>query len=99
MINHITGQNLSDISSRPGKTRKIAFYNFVDTAGVTLVDCPGYGGALGNQREVSSWDKLLANYITKSPFLQRTLCLIDGKHGITPADKSVIFIFFINYIS
>lgn len=89
LINALTMQRLSEISSKPGKTRKIGFYNFVNTPGVTLVDCPGYGGALGNQKEVLSWDKLLAVYITKSPFLQRTLCLIDGRTGIKPADHAV----------
>jgi GTP-binding protein EngB required for normal cell division len=48
LTNSLTLQNLSDISSRPGKTRKLAFYNFSEDPGLTLVDCPGYGGALGN---------------------------------------------------
>jgi GTP-binding protein EngB required for normal cell division len=51
-----------------------------------LVDCPGYGGALGNQKEVMSWDKLLGLYILKSPFLLRTLCLIDGRKGAKETD-------------
>lgn len=90
LINSITYQKLSEVSSRPGKTRKISFYNFIDDQGVSLVDCPGYGGALGNQREVKSWDKLLATYITQSPYLQRTLCLIDSRKGISSLDKSVM---------
>lgn len=89
LINSITYQKLSEVSSRPGKTRKIGFYKFIDSEGVSLVDCPGYGGALGNQREVKSWDKLLSTYITQSPYLQRTLCLIDSSKGIKPLDEDV----------
>jgi GTP-binding protein EngB required for normal cell division len=48
LTNSLTLQKLTDISSRPGKTRKLGFYNFSDSPGLTLVDCPGYGGALGN---------------------------------------------------
>ena len=83
------------VSKKPGKTRELYFYKFVNNFGIVLVDCPGYGFALGNNYEIDGWQKMMEIYIKGSPFLQRVLILVDAEKGLKEQDLGVYF--FLNF--
>src|SRR5699024_8110280 len=57
-INSFLGRKaLAKISSKPGKTRTINFYNINEK--FRLVDLPGYGFAKVSKKEKEKWAKLI----------------------------------------
>lgn len=75
-------------SSKPGSTRQI---NFFDLAGrLMLVDLPGYGYAKVGKGEVRAWTELMHQYLKGRPTLRRLCLLVDGRHGLKPADEEIM---------
>ena len=68
LINTLLGRkSLARVSSAPGKTITINFYN-VDKK-LYLVDLPGYGYAKRSQDSKRSWSSLTEDYFLKNPSL------------------------------
>ena len=89
LINALTGRRtLARTSSNPGSTRQI---NFFDLGGrLMLVDLPGYGYARVAKGEVRAWTDLVHAYLKGRPTLRRICLLVDGRHGLKPADHEVM---------
>ena len=89
LINALTGRKtLARTSSNPGSTRQI---NFFDLGGrLMLVDLPGYGYARVGKGEVKAWTDLAHAYLRGRPTLRRICLLVDGRHGLKPADHEVM---------
>ncbi len=89
LINALIGRRtLVRTSSKPGSTRQI---NFFELGGrLTLVDLPGYGYAKVGKSEVQAWTELTHQYLKGRPTLRRLCLLIDGRHGLKPADEEVM---------
>ena len=84
-INAFLGRrNLAKISSKPGKTRTINFYN-IDNK-FRLVDLPGYGYAKVSKVEKSKWDKLINEYLHQRENLKEVFLLVDIRHDPTDLD-------------
>lgn len=62
LINAILGQRLALPSKTPGKTQKLYFFRS-EAAGVTLVDCPGYGFASASHEDKEQWRKFMEAYL------------------------------------
>ena len=78
LLNHLTqNKKLAHISSKPGKTRLV---NFFDADGVILVDLPGYGFAKVSKKMRSEWGELMEDYLTGRDQLKLILHLIDARH-------------------
>ena len=74
-INALVGQKIAKVSQTPGKTRLLNFFDLDDK--VYMVDCPGYGFATGNRKEVLSWRQMLETYLTERQSLQGVMVIMD----------------------
>ena len=88
LLNKLFGIKIAKISSNPGKTRSINFYN-VDNKGY-LVDLPGYGFASVSKEEKKKWAELLEDYFINRYSLQMVFLLIDHRHEPQKKDIEMI---------
>ena len=95
LINRVIGRTrkeLARVSSTPGKTQEINFYEIVaeDAAGAEirffLVDLPGYGFAKAPEEQRRKWRPLIEGYLGGSHDLRGVVQLIDVRRGPTPDD-------------
>ena len=86
LINSLMNRkSLARISSQPGKTQNINFYNINDA--MYLTDLPGYGYAKVSQKEKEKWGKMIENYLNNSKQLRAVFLLIDIRHDPSANDK------------
>ena len=78
---------LARVSSAPGKTRTINYYNINDT--FYFVDLPGYGYAQVSQAEKEAWGKMIERYLTTSRALKEIFLLVDIRHEPSALDKQM----------
>jgi GTP-binding protein len=92
LINLLLGRkSLARVSSAPGKTITINFYN-IDKK-MFLVDLPGYGFAKRPPQDKAKWSALTDGYFTKNPCLDRlalVVQLIDSRIGPTEDDRTML---------
>ena len=92
LINTLLGRkNLARVSSSPGKTITINFYD-VDGK-LYLVDLPGYGFAKRNPEEKKQWSALTDGYFTQNKNIDRlclVLQLVDSRVGPTADDEMML---------
>ena len=92
LINTLLGRkSLARVSSAPGKTITINFYNVDDK--LMLVDLPGYGFAKRTLEEKKKWSALTDGYFTKNDNIDRlslVLQLIDSRIGPTKDDEMML---------
>ena len=92
LINTLLGRkSLARVSSAPGKTITINFYD-VDKK-LYLVDLPGYGYAKRSMDSKRSWSSLTEDYFVKNPAsdaLKLVIQLIDIRTG--PSDDDIMMI-------
>ncbi|MDD6734725.1 MAG: ribosome biogenesis GTP-binding protein YihA/YsxC [Clostridiales bacterium] len=89
MINKLLNRkSLARVSSTPGKTITINFYNIDDT--IYLVDLPGYGYAKRSKAEVESWGEMMDDYLNSRPQLKKVMLLVDSRHEPTNDDKMML---------
>ena len=77
-------KNLAKISSTPGKTRSINYYNIDDK--FYLVDLPGYGYAKTSKKEREFWGNLISEYMETTSGISLAFHLIDSRHKPTDLD-------------
>jgi GTP-binding protein len=94
LINSLTRvRNLARVSSQPGKTQTINFYDIgAKIEGVEerqdfyLVDLPGYGYAKTGAERRKIWSKFINEYLLTSEDLQFVCQLIDVRHEPMKSD-------------
>ena len=91
LINSLLGRKIAKVSSKPGKTRSINFYN-VDCGEekFSLVDLPGYGYAARGMDERRNWWKFIEEYFTARRNIVYVVHLIDFRHGPLANDRELI---------
>ena len=88
MLNKILNRkNLARVSSVPGKTVTV---NFFDCDGIKLVDLPGYGYAKGNFNEKKRWADLMEGYFTSERNIRLVVQLTDMRHPVTKDDLDMM---------
>jgi len=80
-------KKLARVSSEPGKTITINYYN-VDGS-LYLVDLPGYGYAKRSESEKKQWSTLVDAYVT-SEDVSCVIQLVDMKVGMTEDDRMMV---------
>lgn len=80
-------KNLAKVSSVPGKTTTI---NFFDTNAAFLVDLPGYGFAKRSNAELKRWSELINSYFEMDRNFALIVCLLDIRHKPTDLDCQMI---------
>ncbi|MDZ7766830.1 MAG: ribosome biogenesis GTP-binding protein YihA/YsxC [Melioribacteraceae bacterium] len=94
-INHIFGRKkLAKISSTPGKTRTINYFNVDDK--FFVVDLPGFGYAKVSKTEREQWRKLIENYFASDRDIITVYQLIDSRHD--PSELDILLYEFLNEI-
>lgn len=89
----VNRKGLARISSKPGKTSTINFYNVEDT--FYLVDVPGYGYADTSKEEIRKFGLMVEEYLEKRKELKRVFLLVDFRHK--PTEDDVIMYNFLKY--
>jgi GTP-binding protein len=90
LINALVRQRgLARTSNTPGRTQEL---NFFEAPGVALflVDMPGYGFAEAPKAQVEAWTRLVRDYLRGRPNLLRVLLLVDCRHGLKDADRTMM---------
>ncbi len=92
LINSLLGRkSLARVSSAPGKTITINFYE-IDKK-IFLVDLPGYGFAKRPKEDARKWQLLTDGYFTKNPHIDRLAAvaqLVDSRIGLTDDDAAMV---------
>ncbi len=84
-INALVGQKIAKVSSTPGKTRLL---NFFDLNGdVYMVDCPGYGFAKGSLNEALSWRKMIETYLKQRESLKGLILIMEIRRDWDDEEK------------
>ena len=78
-------KNLARVSSEPGKTRGINFYNIDDA--LYFVDLPGYGYAKVSKGEKAFWGNIIETYLNSRRQLEMVVMLVDIRHAPSEDDK------------
>lgn len=95
LINTIVGRkSYARISSQPGKTATINFYNINDE--IYLVDLPGYGYAKTSKAESEKWGRMIERYLYESEALYCIFLLIDIRHD--PGENDIRMYEWITYM-
>lgn len=98
LINSLTRvNNLARVSSQPGKTQTINFFEVgLKIDGVEgrkafyLVDLPGYGYAKTGKERRKIWSKFIEEYLLHSPRLKFVCQLIDIRHEPMASDVEML---------
>lgn len=88
LLNKLFGRkNLVKVSSTPGKTCNV---NFFDVDGITFVDLPGYGFARVSKAEKDRWSNLIGGYFELERSFNLVLSLVDIRHEAQKLDRQMI---------
>lgn len=85
-------KNLARVSSVPGKTVTI---NFFDCDGIKIVDLPGYGYAKISHSEKKRWAELMESYFQSGRNIKLVFQLVDMRH--TPSDQDFDMMRFLQF--
>jgi len=77
-------KNLAKVSSEPGKTRSINFYEIENS--YYVVDLPGFGYAKTGLEERKRWGKLIEDYFKTSKSIALIFHFIDSRHKPMQSD-------------
>jgi len=77
-------KDLARISSTPGKTRSINYYNIDEK--FYLVDLPGFGYAKVSKVEREKWGKLVSEFVLNTKNIELAIHFIDSRHKPTELD-------------
>lgn len=80
-------KKLARVSSAPGKTASINFYN---CGAFRLVDLPGYGYAKVSKQEKQQWSELVEGYFGKKRSITLLVQLVDSRHSPSDGDFQMI---------
>ena len=80
-------KSLAKVSSTPGKTATINFY---DVDGYDFVDLPGYGFAKVAKSEKHRWSELIEGYFNQERIFALVVSMIDIRHEASALDLNMI---------
>ena len=84
LINAIFKRSIAKVSSNPGKTRLINFFQLNDK--IYFVDLPGYGYAAVSKKEREKWKNMIEKYFYNRENLKLVLLLVDSRYKPTNLD-------------
>ena len=89
----IERRNYARISSKPGKTQTLNFYNINDD--FYLVDVPGYGFASVSKERQQKFGLMIEEYLANRDNLKKVFMLIDFRHK--PTNDDLLMYNFLKY--
>lgn len=89
LINKVLNRkNFARVSSKPGKTATINFYNLDNS--LYLVDLPGYGYAKVSKQEKEKWGSMIQHYLDVREELKHIFLLVDARHAPSADDQMML---------
>ncbi len=89
LINKVLNRkNFARVSSKPGKTATINFYNLDNC--LYLVDLPGYGYAKVSKQEKEKWGSMIQHYLDVRDALKHIFLLVDARHAPSADDQMML---------
>jgi len=89
LINNLTNQkNLARVSSDPGRTQTINFYEMDKR--FFLVDLPGYGYAKASKEKRADLVDMICDYLKETPKLAVAFVIIDARIPLSPLDQEML---------
>lgn len=86
LINYLINRKaMARVSSAPGKTRVINFYDIENK--LYFVDLPGYGYAKVSKKEKDLWAEIINQYFSQKRHLKLVIMLVDIRREPTALDK------------
>ena len=80
-------KNLVKVSSTPGKTANV---NFFEADGVHFIDLPGYGFAQRSKSERERWGDLIGQFFDLERSFNLVVSLVDIRHDPSKLDHQMI---------
>lgn len=84
-INSLCKGKIAKVSSTPGKTRLLNFFNMEDS--YVLVDMPGYGFAARSVDEIAEWNQMIETYLMTRENVCGLLLVMDIRRSWTPEEE------------
>ena len=84
-INALTKEKVAKVSSTPGKTRLLNFFNMADS--YVLVDMPGYGFASRSGNEIMEWNEMIETYLMSREALRGLILVMDIRRDWTEDEE------------
>jgi len=93
LLNAMVGEKAAKVSSTPGRTRAINFFQLLDEKErprVVLSDLPGYGYAKISKSISAEWPKFIEPYLAERENLALCVCLVDTNIPPQASDSQLI---------
>jgi GTP-binding protein len=95
LLNALAGTKLAHVSSTPGRTRTINFFELRfdpkrPRPDLLFVDLPGYGYAKLSKSISAEWPKFIEPYLRERETLALCVCLVDVSVPPQPSDHQLI---------
>ncbi|HWU45119.1 MAG TPA: ribosome biogenesis GTP-binding protein YihA/YsxC [Bdellovibrio sp.] len=84
-INGLAKSKIAKVSSTPGKTRLLNFFNMEDS--YVLTDMPGYGFAARSGDELREWQQMIETYLTTRENLAGLILVMDIRRSWTEDEE------------
>lgn len=84
-INALSKGKVAKVSSTPGKTRLLNFFNMEDS--YVLVDMPGYGFAARSGDEMAEWHRMIETYLMTRESLCGLILVMDIRRSWTKDEE------------
>lgn len=93
LLNALVGEKAAKVSSTPGRTRAINFFQLSDEKQRTrlaFADLPGYGYAKISKSISAGWPKFIEPYLTERETLSLCVCLVDSNIPPQQSDGKLV---------
>ena len=93
LLNALVGERAAKVSSTPGRTRAINFFELRDerhVGRIVLADLPGYGYAKISKSISAEWPKFIEPYMLEREELKLCVCLVDSNIAPQPSDRYLL---------
>jgi len=93
LLNALVGEKAAKVSSTPGRTRAINFFQLSDQKErprLVFADLPGYGYAKISKSISAEWPKFIEPYLAERETLKLCICLVDSNIPPQQSDAKLI---------
>jgi GTP-binding protein len=93
LLNALVGAKAAKVSSTPGRTRAINFFEVAGeraAAKMIFADLPGYGYAKISKSISAEWPKFIEPYLATRETLALCICIVDAIVPARPNDRQLL---------
>lgn len=93
LLNALVGAKAAKVSSTPGRTRAINFFEVSDGrrgSEMMFADLPGYGYAKISKSISAEWPKFIEPYLATREMLALCVCIVDSNVPVRQNDRQLL---------